>query len=98
MARKPFRRTPKRGAAATPEDLMAFYLRNREQFDKKIDADLERSCQSKNAYETEAHARAQATFQRMSDVLFTYRCPYCQLWHLTRRPNSGTGPAIVEDE
>ncbi len=48
-------------------------------------ATFERSCSSKNAYETEAAARAQVAMQGAAGKLFTYRCRYCDLWHLTRR-------------
>lgn len=72
--RRQGRKPPKRGASATPEDLMQFYLRNREQFEKRSDADIERSCASKDAYPSESHARAVAAMNKMGDVLYTYRC------------------------
>lgn len=86
MARRP-RKPLKREGAATPEDLMQYYLRNREHFEKRSDADLERSCASKDAYPTEGHARAVATMNGMADALYTYECFYCHQWHLTRRPS-----------
>ncbi|MBV8222656.1 MAG: hypothetical protein JO293_04800 [Candidatus Eremiobacteraeota bacterium] len=89
---------PKRGVAATPEDLMQFYLRNRETFEKRTDADIERSCSSKDAYPSEAHARAVAAMNRRGDVLYTYECFYCRQWHLTRRPTApDRGPQIIEE-
>ena len=65
---------------------MAYYLRNREAFTSRTDADIERSCASKDSYPTEAHARAVAAMNKMGDVLYTYQCFYCHQWHLTRRP------------
>ena len=98
MARRREPRRPKPGAAATPEDLLEFYVRNREHFEKRTDADIERSCASKDAYPTEAHARAVAAMNRMGDVLYTYECFYCHQWHLTRRPPPpGGGPVMVDD-
>ena len=89
MARRS-RKPQKREAAAAPEDLMQFYLRNREHFEKRTDADLERSCASKDAYPSEAHARSVAVMNGMADVLYTYECFYCKQWHLTRRPSSSS--------
>jgi hypothetical protein len=81
----------------TGESLMDFYLRNRSNVDTSIDADVARSCTSKQQYATEAQARAIATMQGMSGSLFTYHCRYCEFWHLTRRPNSGPGPQIIDE-
>lgn len=97
MARRP-RKPQNRGAAATPEDLMQFYLRNREHFEQRTDADIQRSCASKDAYPTEGHARAVALMNKMGDALFTYQCYYCRQWHLTRRrPLPGGEPQIIDD-
>jgi hypothetical protein len=85
MPKRPQKRA-KPGAAATPDDLMQYYLRNREHFEKRTDADIERSCASKDAYPTEAHARAVAAMNGMAGALYTYECFYCKQWHLTRRP------------
>ncbi len=76
---------------------MAFYLRNRATTDSAIDADIARSCTSKQQYAGEAQARAIATMQGMSGSLFTYHCRYCDFWHLTRRPNAGEQPTIIDD-
>ena len=98
MPRRQSRKPPKRGAAATPEDLMQYYLRNREHFEHRTDADIERSCTSKDAYPTEAHARAVAAMNKMGSVLYTYRCFYCRQWHLTRRPTKpGDELQIIEE-
>jgi hypothetical protein len=85
------KKRPKRTSAPPQEDLMAYYLRNREAFGAKTDADIERSCASKDAYPTEAHARAVAAMNKMGDVLYTYQCFYCRQWHLTRRPPPAGG-------
>lgn len=77
--------------------MMDFYLRNRAPVDTSIDLDVARSCTSKQQYASEAQARAIATMQGMSGSLFTYQCRYCEFWHLTRRPNSGAAPAILDD-
>lgn len=74
------------------ESLMKFYLRNRAGADASIDRDVERSCTSKQQYASEGEARAIAAMNGMK--LFTYRCRYCEFWHLTRRPNSGTAPPL----
>jgi hypothetical protein len=76
---------------------MEFYLRNRQPADASIDADVSRSCTSKQPYATEAEARAIATMQGMSGSLFTYHCRYCEFWHLTRRPISSSDTEINED-
>jgi hypothetical protein len=83
-SRPPWRRpTP----ANSDEDFQAWLLRNRAEQDASIDRDVERSCTSKDAYESEEHARAVAAMNGMADVLFTYECRYCRNWHLTRRPS-----------
>ena len=48
-------------------------------------ADRVRSCESKDRYESEAHARATMLMNGMEQTLSVYRCRYCDLWHLTRR-------------
>jgi hypothetical protein len=65
--------------------MMDWWLRNRGDIDDYVDRDVERSCSSKNAYESESAARAQIAMQRAAGKLFAYRCRYCDLWHLTRR-------------
>lgn len=80
------------------ESMMDFYLRNRANVDTSIDLDVARSCTSKQQYASEAEARAIATMQGMSGSLFTYHCRYCEFWHLTRRPNFGTGAPTIIDE
>ena len=64
---------------------MDWWLRNRGDLESRQDRDIERSCTSKDAYETEEHARAVAAMNGMADVLHTYRCMYCNCWHLTRQ-------------
>jgi hypothetical protein len=82
-------RPPKRGAAKrdSNESLMDFFVRSRSASDPAIDLDVARSCTSKQPYASEDEARAVAAMNGMK--LFTYRCRYCDFWHLTRRPNSG---------
>jgi hypothetical protein len=75
---------------------MDFYLRGRASSDAAIDRDVERSCASKQPYESEAQARAIAAMNGMSGSLFTYHCRYCDFYHLTRRPTS-SGPEIIDD-
>ena len=70
---------------------MEWWLKNRGSIDDAVDRDVERSCGSKDAYESEEIARAHAAMNGMSRVLFTYRCRYCDMWHLTRRSNKPTG-------
>lgn len=64
---------------------MDWWLRNRGDTDDAQNRDIERSCTSKDAYETEEHARAVAAMNGMADVLFCYHCVYCDSWHLTRQ-------------
>lgn len=64
---------------------MDWWLRNRGDFDRSIDRDVERSCESKDAYPSESHARAVAAMNNMAGVLFAYQCRYCEQWHLTRQ-------------
>jgi hypothetical protein len=44
-----------------------------------------RSCESKSAYESEAHARAVMLANGTASSLTIYECRYCNLWHLTSR-------------
>jgi hypothetical protein len=78
------RRRP--GPGSSDEDFQLWLARNRAEQDAAIDRDVARSCTSKDAYESEEHARAVAAMNGMADVLFTYECRYCRNWHLTRRP------------
>jgi hypothetical protein len=48
-------------------------------------ADRERSCTSKDAYESEAHARAVALMNGTVNALSVYHCRYCDMWHFTSR-------------
>jgi hypothetical protein len=64
---------------------MKWWLSNRGDIDDAVDRDVERSCSSKDGYRTEEEARAHAAMNKMSGVLFTYHCRYCDSWHLTRR-------------
>jgi len=64
---------------------MDWWLRNRGDLDVSFDRDIERSCRSKDAYDSEEAARAFAAMNGMSDVLHTYHCVYCDSWHLTRQ-------------
>ena len=66
-------------------DVMKWWLRSREGIDEVQDRDLARSCGTKDGYRSDAEARAHAAMNGMSGVLFTYRCSYCEYWHLTRR-------------
>ena len=85
MARR--KRPPQaRGGA---DDLMQWYVRDRMRPDPRDEADVVRSCTSKQQYADEADAHAHALMNGMGDVLFSYECRYCGFWHLTRRP---TGP------
>jgi len=68
-------------------DPLKWWLASREGIDDATDRDLERSCTRKDAYRTEDEARAHAAMNQMGDVLFTYHCRYCDMWHLTRRPS-----------
>ncbi len=77
--------------------MMEFYLRDRQRADEAIDLDIARSCTSKQQYASEGEARAIATMQGMSGSLYTYRCRYCEFWHLTRRPNSGADPLDIDE-
>ncbi|GAC1504291.1 MAG: hypothetical protein NVS1B14_10070 [Vulcanimicrobiaceae bacterium] len=64
---------------------MDWWLANRGDAEHTQDRDIERSCTSKDAYESEEHARAIAAMNGMADALYTYRCIYCRSWHLTRQ-------------
>ena len=68
------------------ETPLRWWLRNRGEIDAAVDRDVERSCNAKAAYASEAEARAHAAMNDMSGLLFTYHCRYCDMWHLTRRP------------
>jgi len=64
---------------------MDWWLANRGDAERTQDRDIERSCTSKDAYESEEHARAVAAMNGMADALHTYRCIYCTSWHLTKQ-------------
>jgi hypothetical protein len=66
-------------------DPMKWWLRSRDGIDEAQDKDIARSCTSKDGYRTESEARAHAAMNGMSGALHTYRCTYCDDWHLTRR-------------
>ena len=66
---------------------MDAYIKSRTANDPFIDADVARSCTSKQPYASEGEARAVAAMNGMK--LHTYHCRYCDFWHLTRRPTSG---------
>jgi hypothetical protein len=66
-------------------DVMKWWLRSRDGIDDAQDRDIARSCETKDAYRSEAEARAHAAMNGMSGSLFAYRCTYCERWHLTRR-------------
>ncbi len=66
-------------------NVMKWWLRSRDGVDATVDRDIARSCSTKDGYRSEAEARAHAAMNGMAGVLFTYRCAYCNDWHLTRR-------------
>ena len=68
-------------------DPMKWWLKNRGSIDDAVDRDVQRSCASKDGYRSEEEARAHAAMNGLGDSLYTYRCRYCEFWHLTRRPN-----------
>jgi hypothetical protein len=82
--------------------MMDWWLRNRGDIDDYVDRDVVRSCTSKAAYDSESSARAYVAMNGLSGKLFTYRCRYCESWHLTRRepgaPRKGESAGDDEDE
>ena len=76
--------------------MMEWWLRNRGDVDDYVDKDVARSCTSKAAYDSESAARAHIAMQRLAGKLFTYRCRYCESWHLTRR-EPGAAPGGSRD-
>ncbi len=81
------RRYPPRKKSGEGEPLMEWFVKDRMRPDPRVDADVERSCTSKQQYADEADAHAHALMNGMGDVLFSYECRYCGFWHLTRRPS-----------
>ncbi len=77
---------PRKPGGGGADELMEWYARERMQPDPRSDADVERSCTSKQQYASEADAHAHALMNGMGDVLYSYECRYCSFWHLTRRP------------
>ncbi|MHB8141563.1 MAG: hypothetical protein ACYDHD_10020 [Vulcanimicrobiaceae bacterium] len=47
--------------------------------------DRARSCERKDAYESQAHARAVAAMNGTAQALVPYECRYCGFWHVARR-------------
>jgi hypothetical protein len=78
--------------------MMDWWLRNRGDVDDYVDRDIERSCGSKAAYESEPAARAQIAMQGLAGKLFTYECRYCRSWHLTRRKPGAPSRRAAGDE
>jgi hypothetical protein len=76
---------PKKPKASSDFDVMKWWLRSRGDIDAVQDRDIARSCNSKDAYRSEAEARAHVAMNGMAGSLFTYHCTYCDFWHLTRR-------------
>jgi len=78
---------PSRGGKRGDDDfdVMKWWLRSRDGIDDVQDRDIARSCSSKDGYRTEQEARAHIAMNGMTGSLFTYRCTYCDDWHLTRR-------------
>ncbi len=66
-------------------DVMKWWLQSRDGVDDAQDRDMARSCTSKATYGSEAEARAHIAMNNMAGALFTYRCAYCEFWHLTKR-------------
>ena len=64
---------------------LRWWLRNRGDFDDRVDQDVERSCTSKTPYRSEGEARAFVAMNGMQGSLFCYQCHYCEMWHLTKR-------------
>ncbi len=75
----------RKGESKGEFDAMKWWLRSRDGVDDVQDRDIARSCASKDGYRSEGEARAHAAMNGMAGVLFTYRCAYCDSWHLTRR-------------
>ena len=78
--------------------MMDWWLRNRGDVDDYVDRDVARSCTSKVAYESESAARANIAMQGLGGKLFTYRCRYCDSWHLTRRDPGRPSASAHDDE
>jgi hypothetical protein len=77
---------PSRGSKGGDDfDAMKWWLRSRDGIDEIQDRDVARSCSTKDGYRTDAEARAHIAMNGMVGALFTYRCAYCDAWHLTRR-------------
>jgi hypothetical protein len=72
--------------AGSGEPLMEWYVKDRMRPDPRVDADVERSCTSKQQYASADDAHVHALMNGMGNVLYEYECRYCGFWHLTRRP------------
>lgn len=63
------------------------------------EAEHQRRCVGKHRWSDELSANAGAIFAIESfanaDKLWTYHCPMCKGWHLTRNPQQGKEPAAV---
>ena len=57
----------------------------------------QRNCRNKGSYPTEARARIIGAYKAKPDFpLWTYVCPECGKWHLTKRRGEGViGAAIT---
>lgn len=71
------------------EDAFARERRRRERLSKKREEALrEKACASKNRYACRdaAEAAIRACAAHGTTGLHSYRCPYCNGWHLTSKP------------
>ena len=71
------------------DDLFASESRRRERLSQEREAALYRkTCDSKNRYSSkgEAQLAIRSCAEHGTKGLSTYRCPYCNGWHLTSHP------------
>lgn len=71
------------------DDIFATEHARSQQHEKEQEAALRhKACERKNRYATRAEAQATATecAEHGAPPLHAYRCPYCDGWHLTSKP------------
>ena len=63
---------------------------------KRVLTASQKGCRKKCAYRTEARARIIGAYKATkAEMLWVYKCPECESWHLTKREGTGVVGAPI---